>query len=283
MWTVKKVLNSSVVLATDDTGVEAVLLGKGIGYGRKADEAVDASAIDQVFVARSNDGDQLRDLLEEIPSWYLEFTHEVVQAAEQQLGSPLDPHVYLSLTDHLHFAVQRAEQGLALRNRLASELQVFYPAEYGLAEEALERLRARVAVPLPDDEAANIAFHLVNASRTEQGFNALKAVKLIDDVASIVRYSTPQLEATRLHWARFLTHVKFFVERFLADKLLASPDDFLFGQIQRRYPESLEVAERVRQHILATENSHIPNEEVAYLALHIQRLAGDSSDRITPV
>ena len=33
---IQKVLNSSVVLVQDDSGEESILLGKGIGYGRKA-------------------------------------------------------------------------------------------------------------------------------------------------------------------------------------------------------------------------------------------------------
>ena len=33
---IQKVLNSSVVLVQDDSGEESILLGKGIGYGRRA-------------------------------------------------------------------------------------------------------------------------------------------------------------------------------------------------------------------------------------------------------
>ena len=40
MQTIKKVLNSSVVLVVDERGVERVLLGRGIGFGAKAGEAM---------------------------------------------------------------------------------------------------------------------------------------------------------------------------------------------------------------------------------------------------
>ncbi len=36
---IQKVLNSSVVLVQDDSGEESILLGKGIGYGRKSGRA----------------------------------------------------------------------------------------------------------------------------------------------------------------------------------------------------------------------------------------------------
>lgn len=38
---IQKVLNSSVVLVQDDSGEESILLGKGIGYGRKAGEPIE--------------------------------------------------------------------------------------------------------------------------------------------------------------------------------------------------------------------------------------------------
>lgn len=272
MWTIKKVLNSSVVLATDDTGVDAVLLGKGIGYGRKPGEEVVKAAVDQLFVERDHEGSLIADLLQEVPPWYLELAYEIVQDAERRLQRSLDPRVYRTLTDHLHFAVERAREGIVVQNRLAWEMRSFYPAEHAIAEDALQRLRTRIDVGLPDDEAANITFHLVNAGRGESNFNALKAVKLIDTVATIVRYSAPDSETTQMHWARFITHLQFFAERFASGKLLKSRDDFLYRQMTHAYPQALETAERVRDHLVRTEAVTLPNEEVAYLALHIQRL-----------
>ncbi|HMR48236.1 MAG TPA: PRD domain-containing protein [Arachnia sp.] len=274
MWTITKVLNSSVVLVEDDAGVEAVLLGRGLGYARKAGSPIDEEAVDRVFISRGSDAGVLADLLQQIPDWYLDLTHEIVALANGRLRHDLSQHIYLTLTDHLHFAVQRAREGLEVRNRLAWEMRSFYPDEYALAEEALARLRARVPdVTLPDDEAANIAFHLVNASRGVPDFNALRAVQLIEAVTTIIRYRTPErTEETRLHWARFITHLQFFAERYLSGKLLTSDDDFLFDQIAVRYPEALRTAERVRHYVSSSEQVTLPNEEVAYLALHIQRL-----------
>lgn len=48
---IQKVLNSSVVLVQDDSGEESILLGKGIGYGRKAGEPIERQPSDRVFLA----------------------------------------------------------------------------------------------------------------------------------------------------------------------------------------------------------------------------------------
>ena len=274
MLTIKKVLNSSVILVEDADGRESILLGKGIGYGQKAGIPVPSRASDQVFISTGNpDVKNLVELLTSIPGDYIEITRDVVRHAESQ-GMTLHPHIYLALTDHLHFAVTRFREELKVVNRLAWEIQNFYPREYAVGLYGLTQLRDRLHVDLPDEEAANIAFHVANAQSGSATFDALQAVKIIDAVVTIVRYSMGvQLLDDNLHFSRFISHIQYFVGRLLDDRMLSSEDDFLFIQIGPRYPEALISAEKVRQHILTEYGKYISNEEVAYLALHIQRLA----------
>jgi beta-glucoside operon transcriptional antiterminator len=70
-----------------------------------------------------------------------------------------------------------------------------------------------------------------------------------------------------------MSHMRYFATRFLEDRMLTSTDDFLFGQVSRRYPHAHESAEKIRTHIAAQYGQQISNEEVAYLTLHIERLA----------
>ena len=50
MFKIKKVLNSSVVLAVDQNRQEMVLCGRGIGYGRKPGNMIEEKQADQVFM-----------------------------------------------------------------------------------------------------------------------------------------------------------------------------------------------------------------------------------------
>lgn len=47
---IQKVLNSSVVLVQDDSGEESILLGKGIGYGRKAGEPIERQPLSLIHI-----------------------------------------------------------------------------------------------------------------------------------------------------------------------------------------------------------------------------------------
>lgn len=272
---IQKVLNSSVVLVTDEAGGESILLGKGIGYGRKAGEEIVLQPSDRVFIPLSNPGaKQMLDLFASIPPAYLDVTQEIVRDAEETLGAALSPHIYLMLTDHLHFAVQRQAQGMVVTNRVFWEIKNFYRREYEVGLRGLARMKARLGVELPETEAANIAFHLVNAAKDETAhYDAMQAAKLIGNLVSIVTYTTRRrFDTESIHYTRFINHLQFFAERYFADKMLDSVDDFLYQQMEAAYPAALSCAEKIRAYLLRGDGKQLPNEEVAYLALHIARL-----------
>ena len=276
MHIIKKVLNSSVVLVADDRGVERVLLGRGIGYNRKAGDEVPAEQADRVFIALEDaDHRNLVELFAQIPAEYVDLARAIVADAEDS-GLKLDPHIYLTLTDHLHFAVSRHRDGLVVTNRLAWEVRNVYPSEYAVGLRALSLMRERLEVELPHQEAANIAFHLVNAELGRPAVDSMRVIGLISAIMTIVTNAAAvTIDRDDLHGSRFVVHLQFFAERLFDDRLLRSDQDFLFQTMSSRYPRSLAVAERVRSYVEQQHQVRIPDEEVAYLALHIARAAED--------
>ena len=276
MLRIKKVLNSSVVLASDQDDAEFIVLDKGIGYGRKPGETVELGEESRIFVQLSqNERNQLAELLSTIPPSYLEMTQEIVAFAQQELHTTLNEHIYLALTDHLHFAVERYKRNMMFTNRVFWELKSFYPKEYQVGVRALDIIERELGIRLPLEEAANIAFHIVNAQKEEEvQYDAMRAAKLIGRVVTLVTYSMNcQPDRESLHYSRFISHMQYFAERFFTDKMLDSPDDFLYAQMEQGYPKALGCAEKVRTLILKEYDRAISNEEVAYLAVHIERLA----------
>ena len=243
---IQKVLNSSVVLVQDDSGEESILLGKGIGYGRKAGEPIERQPSDRVFLPLSNpDAQPMLELFSSIPASYLELTQDIVDDAEQSLGVKLSAHIYLLLTDHLHFAVERQQKGLVVTNRIFWEIKHFYPKEYAVGQRGLQKVKAKLSIELPDEEAGNIAFHIVNARQDPQaGYDAMRAAQLIGELSNIVTYSMHCPVSTEsIHYARFVS-LQYFAERFFSGKLMDSEDDFLFQQMQQNYPAAVTCAEK---------------------------------------
>lgn len=273
---IKKVLNSSVILAANEDDEEYIILDKGIGYGKKPGEVVEVSEGSKIFVHLSQrDHRQLAELLGSIPSEYVEMTQEIVAIAEAQLNTTLNEHVYLALTDHLNFAVERFHKHMIITNRVFWEFKTFYPKEYKVGQKALDLIQERMGIRLPDEEAANIGFHIVNAQKeAESQFDAMRAVKLVGTIMTLVTYlmnSQPDKES--IHYSRFISHLQYFSERFFTNKMLDSKDDFLYDQMEKAYPKAFNCAEKIRTYIIKEYDKVISNEEVAYLAVHIQRLA----------
>ena len=116
---IKKILNYSVLLVSDESDEEYIVLQKGIGFGKKAGDEVEILSDGRVFVpVPKPDRSQLLGLLAEIPASYLELTQQIVAYAEETLHTSLNEHIYLALTDHLHFAVERFGKGLIVTNRV---------------------------------------------------------------------------------------------------------------------------------------------------------------------
>ena len=124
------------------------------------------------------------------------------------------------------------------------------------------------------DYKANVAFHIINAQKTDAvQYDAMRAAKLLSRIITLVTYlMNCQPDTESLHYSRFISHLQYFAERLFSDKMLDSPDDFLYDQVNKGYPKAASCAKRIRMMIQKEYNKVIPNEEVAYLAVHIQRL-----------
>lgn len=275
MKKIKKVLNSSVVIAEDEQKNEYILLGKGIGYGQKAGNVIQEEQADQVFIPLDKiKSEGFFEILDSIPPIFLELTQEIVLRAEEKLETKLNPGIYFALMDHLNFAVERHKKNIIITNRLFWEVKNYYAEEFRIGLHAVNLVNKRLEITLPEQEAANIAFHLINAQGDGPASkDAMKAAKMTGDIVNMVRYTlNVRMETENIHYNRFLTHVKFFVERFFADKMLEDQDDFLYQQISRSYPNAMRGASKIQDYIRQVYEKEISREELVYLAVHIQRL-----------
>ncbi|TRZ40037.1 PRD domain-containing protein [Niallia circulans] len=275
MIKVKKVLNSSIVLVENDQQKEYILLGKGIGYGKKAGNIVEESKADQIFIPVENvKVKEFLGLLDSMPPVFIELTTQIVDYAEKKLNTKLNSGIYFTLMDHIHFAVERFMKNINITNRVYWEIKNYYAKEYEIGEFALQLMNERLNIVLPIEEAANIAFHLVNAQGEKQeSKDAMKTAKMIGSIVNLVRYTLNiSSDEKNIHYTRFITHIKFFVERIYADSMLEEEDSELFKQIASLYPQAMDGAFKIKEYIKQVYEKTIPNEELAYLAVHIHRL-----------
>ncbi|WEZ16777.1 BglG family transcription antiterminator LicT [Bacillus safensis] len=270
-----KVLNTSVVLAKRDDGKEIIVMGKAIGFKNKPGSLIQESDIQKVYVledqSTSND---LAELMRETPEEFLIMTDEIISYAKRRLSTHLNEHLYISLTDHLFMATKRFKENLTIQNRLLWEVKKFYPEEFSIGLHALELIEKQLGIQLPEEEAANIAFHLVNAQQTKDNLNQIVMMtNMVKDILNIIKmHYKIDIPTDTINYSRFLTHLQFFVQRLLENKMLETDDHDLIDQIMRKYPEEVKCVEKIEKYIKTNVDYTISNDEKMYLIIHVNRV-----------
>ena len=275
MYKIKKVVNNNIVCATDDNGEEVILRGLGIGFSKKANEIVAQEAIEKVYrMDEPKSMNKLQELLEEIPLSYVEVCTDIIDHAKEVLNRRLNNNIYITLTDHISFAIARKKENMEYKNAMLSEIKCFYPQEYNLGVEALSIIEQRLGVRLSIDEAGFIALHIVNAQLDTNMSSMVQITELIQKILEIVtEYYHMEFDEDSLHYSRFITHLKFFGQRLFKNKETTSDDVVFQEMIKKQYPKDYECAKLIQEHISKTYNRRITEEEMMFLTVHLRRIS----------
>ncbi|GMA52779.1 hypothetical protein GCM10025857_41360 [Alicyclobacillus contaminans] len=175
--------------------------------------------------------------------------------------------------------MDRYQKGINIANRLYWEIKNYYPKEYAISTQAVEMINQYFDITLPQEEAANVAFHLINAQSESDSTDSLASAKMIGGIVNMVRYSIQtEIDEDSVHYLRFITHVKYFVERFYTGKLMDDEGGSeLYKQMWTLYPSAMEIGIKVQDYLTKMYGKTISEEEVAYLGVHINRLMNKSS------
>ncbi len=272
---IEKVINNNIISAYEKSGAEVIVMGRGIGFKKKQGEVVPADQISKIFRIKSRTlTEQFKELLANMPLERVRISDEIISHAKDHLKLKLNQSIYVTLTDHINFAIERVSQGIEPQNALLWEIKRFYPQEFQLGIYASELIHDRLGILLPEDEAGFIALHFVNA---EYGTDIRDAVKFPDQMQAIVDIVEHDLgimlDESSLHYERFVTHIKFLIQRIYRKELLSSEDRELSLMMQRKYPREYQCSVKVAEYIMKATGSRLSEEEIMYLSVHIRRVS----------
>ncbi|TCN21427.1 BglG family transcription antiterminator LicT [Mesobacillus foraminis] len=271
---IHKVINNNVISVINEHNKELVIMGRGIAFKKKPGDPVDEDSIEKIFTLENKDlSERFKTLLYEIPVEYMEISDEIISYAKKALGRKLNESIYVSLTDHIHFAVERHQKGLDIKNALLWEIKRLYKEEYEVGVKALQRIKEKLNISLPEDEAGFIALHIVNAELNDEMTNIVNITKVMQEILNIVKYHFKiDFDEESLNYYRFITHLKFFAQRLFNKTYMDNEDDFLYDVIKEKYREAYRCTEKIREFISKKYNYDINAEEMVYLTIHIARV-----------
>lgn len=275
MIRIKRVLNNNAVVAVDDNHNTLVALGSGIAFQRKAGQIIPKEKIAKSFYPKNEDDtSQISETLAQVDPWYIELSDQIISEAVASSGKKLSDDVYVSLPDHLQFAVQRIGKGIKIQNRLTLEMMQTYPDEFQIGKRALSYLSKKSGLTFPDDEATNIAMHLITAEEGDSLENTEDSIELINKFVQIIsQMLNKKLDSSSVSYYRLITHLKFFTQRIKNRKSSSEKvDKDLYDMIIHKYHKEYIIAQRIAGIVLNDFDYQVTQDEIMYLTVHIHRV-----------
>ena len=276
MVTIKKVYNNNVILAFENSSKkEVILTGCGIGFGKKPNDTIDDSKIEKKFVIQDNNFEsKVNKLASEIPEEVFAVSSAIIEYAEKNLNTTLDEYIYISLTDHIYFALKRYKENLPIKNELLYELRRIHKKEYEIGKWAIEYINKNFNVNFLIDEAGFIAMHIINANYRESTNKSCLIMNIINQILDIIKnYYSIEFIEDEINFDRLLTHLKFFAKR-LIDKTesIDTNNNGLLEIVKVQYKESYDCVKQIKSFIEENYTYKVNDDEVLYLILHINRV-----------
>lgn len=272
---VVKVINNNLIKSVDEKNNEILVMGCGLGFKKVAGDEIDESLIEKVYTCNEKtNSSQLISLLEKIPLEHIQTTNEIISFAKASLGKKLSPNIYITLVDHINFAIERNAQGVQIKNALLWEIKKLYNHEYLVGKEALHIIKRRLNIELPEDEAGFIALHFVNALMDDISMEkTTDMTRMIQNILNIIKYHfNLELDEYSIHYERFITHLKFFAQRIFMGVTIEDQDDQFLEVLKTKYKKEYECTLKVKGYIQSEFNWTLSEDEMVYLTIHINRV-----------
>lgn len=271
---VDHVINNNVVSAYDTDGKEVVVMGKGVGFQSKKGRDINKGLIEKVFYLESQSTvDRFKELVANMPLEHIQVSSDIITYADKVLNKKLNQNIYITLTDHISFAIERFKQGMMFENPLTWDVQNLYSREYLIGEYAVALINKEIGIMLPVDEAASIALHIVNAEYNTAMSDVMNITKIIPNILQIVKDEFHiEIKEHTLTYERFVNHLKSITQRVVKREQLDSIDAIFCDMTRGLYPDEYNCSKKITDYLYDHFHQDISVEEMAILTIHIRRV-----------
>ena len=273
---IKRILTNNAVVIDDENQQEKIVCGKGIAFKKRPGMEIDEMSINQTFILEGGgEYSRFEQLLKDVPLEYLELSSEIINMAKLEFAKKFKDNVFITLSDHLYVAIKRCREGMTISNPLLWDIKNFYEIEYDIGLRALELIKNKFHIQLPNDEAGFIALHIVNVELDEDNMDHIfQVTKVIQEIMTIVKYHFhAEFDTSNVYYYRFITHLKFFALRLLKDNQFNEDEENeLLDVVKDKYCTSYECVLKIKDFLEKKYNYTLQEDEIVYLTIHVHRV-----------
>lgn len=276
MYRVSKVLNNNGVIAIDmDENKEYVILGKGVGFGKKVSQRFDKPEGCTTYrLEQETERGSAKELVKGIEPEYLEIADEILTESQKVFGDSIDRGILFPLADHISFAVARIRRNEQISNPLTEDIKVLFYSEFKVAETLKTILRERLQIEIDDHEVGYVALHIHSAIGDEKVSVAMQIARAVRECIDMIEKATGKpIDVLSLSYNRLMNHMKYMVARAsTGEKLNLDMNEYMLDQ----YPQAYKVATDICKNLEGCIGHNLDETETGYLAMHIQRVYKDA-------
>lgn len=273
-YRVIKVLNHNAVIAMHgEKKKECMILGKGVGFGKKVSEWIEAGSDATVYsLTEETDRGSAKEIAKSVSPVCLEIANEVLNEAEKTFGK-IDRSILFPMADHIEFAAKRIKNNEQISNPLTDDIRVLFYMEFKVAKCIEPLLKERMGVQINDDEIGYIALHVHSAIEEQKVSQAMQIAGSVRECINLVEKETGKtIDVMSLSYNRLMNHVRHMVARALnGEKLKLNMNDYM----EIKFPQSFETAKHICKQVGKSLKCTLDDVEIGYLAMHIERVASD--------
>lgn len=271
MYRVIKVLNNNGILVYhNETGKEMILLGNGVGFGRRPSEQIGKLPGAKIYtlVTRRRQQSAIK-VVNGIRPEFIEAAGKIIEEAEKVFQS-INHEILLPMADHIALAAKRAKENRQIPNPFTPDIRVLFEKEYAVALRGRDIINEMMGYEITDDEVGFLTLHIHAGLSDEQVSVALDTTRIINEgIAMIEEAFGQKLPVDSLACTRLMSHLYYMIARTRnGEATNADFNDFIFAN----YPKTGQVASEVCRHMSNALKKPVANEEIGFLAIHIQRV-----------
>ena len=277
MYRITKVLNHNTVMGVmEDTNKEYLIMGKGIGFGKKITERIELSGNETIYsLQNSTERGDARKLATSVDPICLEIANEVLNEAERVFQT-IDRNILFPLADHIEYAVKRIQNHEQISNPLTDDIRILFYKEYKVADMIRPIIQKHLDVEMGADEVGYVALHIHSAIQDEKVSQAMQMARVVRECITLMEKEIEKpIDVLSLSYNRLMNHVRNMVARAInGEQLKLNMNDYMGV----KFPHAFETAKYICKQVEQMLKCKLSDAEIGYLAMHIERVTNDELD-----
>lgn len=274
MYKIKKILNhNSLIGMGEDDANEYLIMGKGIAFGKKINESIEAGEKSTVYSLQElTERGDAKEIISSVSPVCLEMSNEILTRAEKEFGK-IDRSILFPMADHIEFAVKRIKNHEQISNPLTDDIRVLFHKEFEIAQCIRPMLSEKLQTEIDEHEIGYIALHIHSAIEDENISQSMQIAKSVRECISLTeKYTKHKIDIMSLSYNCLINHIRYMIARSLkGEHLKVSMNDYMAVQ----FPESFSTASQICSEFEQNLNLELNDAEIGYLAMHIERMMTD--------